>query len=295
MPATASAQKLLELAARLPAAARILSSLQILLVDPNTSLEDVCALIKLDMALTARAISISNSAYYGLSAKNSSLEEAVGYVGFNEVYKLVAITVATQMAQDDLRFYRCSALRLWENTMAHALAMEALAQFAGIHPRHAYTAGMMRSLGKSVLEMFAREALAPSQAFDPSAGQTLEAWEHATFGCDSAAVGARVLRTWHFPEEICAAVEGQRHPAGKGALLLYLSTRVVHELGLDLPGEDSLWEKPDAADLAAAGFGETEMRLAWLQAKAMFERLQLALQQPAKISAPKLTAALAAK
>lgn len=294
MPSSASSQRLLDLAARLPAAARILSSLQVLLLDANTSLEDVCALIKLDMALTARAISISNSAYYGLTSKNASLEEAVGYVGFNEVYKLVAITVATQMAQEDLRFYRCSATRLWENTMAHALAMEALAQFVGLNPRQAYTAGLMRSIGKSVLELFANEALSSSLAFDPAGTQTLDAWERATFGCDSPAVGGRILRSWRFPEQICEAVEGQRNPAALPGLLLFLSTRIVHELGLDLPGEDVLWKAPDVADPVAAGVGETEMRLAWLQTKAMFERLQLALQ-PANNSAKKLSAALAAK
>ncbi|HEY3755891.1 MAG TPA: HDOD domain-containing protein [Opitutaceae bacterium] len=295
MPTRAAAQTLLELAARLPAAARILSSLQLLLHDANTSLEDVCALLKLDMALTARTISISNSSYYGSGLAHSSLEEAISYVGFNDVYKLVAVTVGAQMCQDDLRYYACRATRLWENTMGNALAMESLAQFAGTNPRTAYTAGLMRSIGKAVLEIYAQKHASSIRPYDPATGATLEQWELANFGVDSAAVGGSVLRDWHFPEEICLAVEDQLKRTSTQGTLLYVANRLVRELDLGLPGET----KPTPCELveidtSSADVGDTELRLVFLETKSGFERLQQALQ-PTAMSAASVTAALAAK
>jgi HD-like signal output (HDOD) protein len=293
MPARASAQILIELAAKLPAAARILSSLQLLLNDPDASLEDVCALLKLDMSLTARTISISNSSYYGSGLSHSSLEEAISYVGFNDVYKLVALTVGTQMCQENLFHYGCSATRLWENTMGNALAMESLAQFAGTNPRAAYTSGLMRSIGKAVLELFAQKNAGAIAPFEPATGQSIEQWEVENFGLDGAAVGGIVLRDWRFPDEICAAVEDQVQRTSLPGNLLHVANHLVREMDLGLPGE----EKPtvcDIVDASAIALGDTELRLVFLETKSGIERLQQAVQ-PTAIRATNVTAALAAK
>lgn len=274
MPPRASRTTLLEIAARLPAAARILSSLQLLLSDPNASLEEACALVKLDMALTARTIAISNSSYYGSGPVHASLEEAISFVGFEDVYRLIAVTVGTQMCADDLRPYGCPAARLWENSMGNALAMESLAQFADVHPRTAYTAGLMRSIGKAVLALYARQHAPGTPVYDPAAGGAAE-WERANFGVESAAVGGLVLRDWHFPEQICAAVEDQDRRSGAAGALLYLANRLVRELGLGLPGE-AMPTPAETAERPVADLGEAELGLALRETKAGLERLRQA-------------------
>jgi len=244
---TPSRDRILSLAKDLPPAAAVLGRLQRLLADPNATLDDICGLLKRDIALSSRILRISNSAYFSPATPNASLEEAVGYVGYAEIYKVVGITIASQCWSKDLHFYGYTPEQLWLNAMSSALAMESLAQFVGLNPRSTYTAGLMRSMGKIILDHYAAESTAPPEPFAKGAGKPLGEWEMAAFGSDNPTVAALVLREWNFAPETCDAVLHQYHPEASpgGDLtpwLINLAGRITVELGYGLAGEDSYWE-----------------------------------------------------
>ena len=182
---------MLHFARTLPATPAVLGKLQHLLSDTNSGLDEVCILLKRDMALSARVIQISNSAFFSPALPHTSLEEAVGCVGYDSICKVVGLTVGSQLYDRDLHYCAIPSSRLWENTLVCALAMESLAQFIGIDPRSAYTTGLMRSLGKLVLDRLAAEMkLAPY----PAAGEEpLASWETAAFGWDNPGATALLL------------------------------------------------------------------------------------------------------
>jgi len=260
-------------AQELPATACVLEKLRKKLSEPESGVDDACALLKRDMALCAQIIRVSNSALYSPEAAHASLEEAVGCLGFKEVYKIVGMVVARQLLESDLGSYGYSASLLWENTVATALAMESLAQFVGAQPRAAYTAGLMRSLGKTVLNRAAADLHPPT--FDPASGQNLLQWEQEQFGCESAAITTMVLRNWQFPEEICEATEHHYHPetasaAGLMPVLLNIAGRIVSDLGLGLRGEDPFWAA-NPTKMAISGLTEAEVQLSAEETKLLLE------------------------
>ena len=276
-------ERIMRRASKLPAAAIVLSQLQRMLRDGDTSLDEVCDLIKRDMSLTARILQLSNSSYFAPGIFISSLDEAVGFVGYDEIYRIAGMVVGMQLTQADMRFHACTAARLWENTLCGAFAMESLAQFAGLNPRLAYTTGMMRSVGKVVLELLAQETAPRPGAFNPEAGLPLGAWEEASSGCDSQAAGAVILEKWNFPPEIHGAVGRQWNPdAGQPgmemryALLLNLAARLTEELGYPLPGEGSYWKGGDAA-LASSRLTDADLALCRAETQLSFDRLRLAV------------------
>ena len=274
-------EKIMRRAARLPAAAAVLSQLQRLLRDGNTSLEEVCDLLKRDMSLTAHILQVSNSSYFAPGILIASLEEAVGFVGYDEIYRIAGLAVGMQLAQTDLPFHSCTAGRLWENTLCGAFAMESLAQFAGLNPRLAYTTGLMRSLGKVVLELLAPDALPRPNPFNPDAGRPVGEWEEETFGCDSQAAGALLLEEWNFPPEIHDAVMHHWNPAAEGTQmrdipLLNLAACLTEELGYPLPGERSYWRERDAC-LVATDLTEADVALCRAETQLMLDRVRLAL------------------
>jgi HD-like signal output (HDOD) protein len=258
---TPTREKILSLAKDLPPAAAVLGKLQRLLTDPNATLDDICGLLKRDIALSSRILRISNSTYFSPATPNASLEEAVGYMGYAEVYKVVGITIASQCWCKDLRFYGYTPDQLWQNAISSALAMESLAQFVGLNPRSTYTAGLMRSMGKIILDRCASESVAPPEPFAQENGKPLGAWEVAAFGSDNPTVAALVLREWNFATETCEAVLHQYHPEASpdGELtpwLVNLAGWITLELGCGLAGEDSYWAlRPETlarTELAAA-------------------------------------------
>jgi HD-like signal output (HDOD) protein len=244
--------KILSLAQKLPATACVLGKLQQLLTDSNAGMDEICSLLKRDTGLAARILRISNSPYFGSATPNSSLEEAVGCVGYDEIYKVVGLTVSAHLLGKELVHYGYSAQRLWENTLGTALAMESLAQFVGVNPRAAYTAGLLRSMGKIVLELGANESSAGVTAFPASGVPVLGDWERAKWGWDSSAVTLLLLEEWNFSPETCAAMRGYLVPETTpidevGPSLLNRAGGVAHSLGVGLAGEESYWRQhPEA-------------------------------------------------
>ena len=265
-------------AANLPAAAAVLSQLQRLLQDGSTSLEDVCGLLKRDMSLTARILQLSNSSYFAPGIPIASLEEAVGFVGYDEIYRIAGVVVGIQLTQKDLCLYGCSAGRLWENTLCGAFAMESLAQFASVNPRLAYTAGLMRSMGKVVLDVMGSDAAPARGHFDADSSRPLGEWEQETFGCDSQAAGALLLEEWNFPPEIFEAVRHHANPEECGTPMAYgpllnLAAGMAEELGHPLPGEQPYWSGKGAR-LAAAGLSGGDLDLCRAETQLSLDRLK---------------------
>src|ERR1700722_7706785 len=114
-PAVPPWDQILLCARKLPATPAILGKLQHLLADPNSDLEAVCNLLKRDTALAARTIQISNSSYFSPALPHASLEEAVGCVGYDQICKVVGMTVSSQLCEHDLRAYGIPAELLFEN------------------------------------------------------------------------------------------------------------------------------------------------------------------------------------
>jgi HD-like signal output (HDOD) protein len=235
------------LGSKLAPAAATFGQLRMLLEDPDTGLDEIVQLIRLDPALTFHVIRMSNSVIFGMREKNDSLDGAVGRVGFREIYRLVGLAATQQICQRDLVNYRLKAARLWENSVATAAASEVLAVPAGLNPGLLYTAGLLRTLGRVIIDGSAVGRVYRGEAEWP----LVTDWERAMFGITSAEVTAVLLEHWRFPAEIVDAVRGHLDPLSRpesnvGACVLNLACGVVARFGLDLPGESSHWVPTEA-------------------------------------------------
>jgi HD-like signal output (HDOD) protein len=290
MPATApSRDTILRLAQKLPTTPAVLGKLQRLLANTNSELEDVCSLLKRDLSLSVRILRISNSPYYGSTTPHASLEEAVGCVGFNEIYKVVGLSVSSQLFNCDLGSYGYPADLLWENILCTALAMESLAQFAGINPRSAYTSALMRSIGKIVLDRLAAESCEPERRLPADEATPLCDWETRVFGCDNAAVAALLLTEWNLCEDSVTAIIRHYHPEAEPeaelpAFILNLAGRISSDLGYGLPGEEAYWGSIESK-LAHAQIDEGEFSLCTAETKMAFENIRRVFSDSAELAA----------
>ena len=230
------------LGSQLAPAAATFGRLREALENSGTSSEEIVELIRLDPALTFHVIRVSNSVIFGLREPNDSLDGAVGRVGFREIYRMVGLAATQQICQRDLPHYRLRAERLWENSVATAAAAEVLAGAAGCDAGLAYTAGLLRTLGRVIIDGAAAGQAYPGEAEWPLVAE----WEQATFGITAAEVTAVLLEHWRFPAEVVDGVRWHFDPFGRpesnrSACVLNLACGVVARFGLDLPGETSHW------------------------------------------------------
>jgi len=247
---------LISLGNKLAPAAATCGRLRTLLDNPDTELDEIVQLIRIDPSLTFHVVRMSNSVIFGLREHTDSLEGAVGRVGFREIYRLVGLAAVHQVCQGDLPTYRLRASRLWENAVATAAAAEVLAVPAGCDPGLAYTAGLLRTLGRVILNGASRGQVYRGEAEWPLVAE----WERTAFGTTSAEVTATLLEHWRFPTELVASVLGHLDPfacpeSNVGACVLNLACGVAARFGLDLPGETGHWQ-PSPAKLTLASVTE---------------------------------------
>lgn len=271
--------KLLLVAQQLPASPQVLMHLSELLTDVNSGLDDVAVLLRRDTALAARVIRISNSVAFGMCGRVETVEDAVNRVGYAEIYRLVGIATAAQLGELNLSVYGITGPQLRDNTLVVALSIEALATRAGADSRVAYTAGLLRSTGKLVLDRYVRKSNLSIESLTASGMGHLLNWEQATFGCTNIEVAQMVLSAWRFPrtivEPIChqysATDEAPEH--AQTGTFLRLACGIARDAGFALFGELDLPETSGAA-LRAAGLTPSLVEESAIEAKASFEALR---------------------
>ena len=275
-------QKLQQIAQQLPASPQVLAQLNELLVDVNSGLDEIADLLRRDTALAARIIRISNSVAYGSAGGIASIEEAVNRVGFSEVYRLTGLAAVTQMIDRNLPFYGLTAAQLRNNTLVVAFAMDSLARAAGVDSRVAYTAGLMRLVGKLTLDHYAKTVSSPQDHYTRSGLGSLLDWELALFGCNNAEAGAIVMVGWHFPLDITEPLRQHyfvEPPSGahaRTAGLLNIACGIATELGYGLAGEEKYWELTDDK-IREAGLLDHHVRQSAIDASVSFEAIKSSL------------------
>lgn len=242
----------------LPASPQILARLDPLLVDMQSSIDDITELLRRDAALTARIIRIANSVAYNRGESLASIEEALMRVGFTEVYRVTGFAVLAQVSNQQIPLYDINGVQFRENSLLTALIMEELAPTLAIDPRTAYTAGLLRSTGKIALDR-AMRVNSRYHDIEPFGRGSLVEWETATFGWNNCEAAALVLEAWRFPTELIGAVR-DHYTCGEGATplthLLNLAAGAAERCGHGLPGEFLYWEAA-AERCAAVGLDAT--------------------------------------
>ncbi|MBI5767157.1 MAG: HDOD domain-containing protein [Verrucomicrobia bacterium] len=241
-------ESLLHVVKTLPAAPQILSRLGQLLLDLDSELEDIVAMLRRDTALTALIMRVANSAAFNPGVPFASMEEALARVGLSEVYRLTGFAAVAQLADRNLALYGYAGAQLRENSLLTGLVMEALARKVRVDPRMAYTAGLLRSTGKIALDRLTRfpgQVNAYGRVDYVSRGKgPLAAWETDFVGLSNCEAAAIILECWHFPERTIAAIRDHYAPQADSpplATLLNLAAGAAERCRHGLPGEHFYW------------------------------------------------------
>ncbi|HYP16071.1 MAG TPA: HDOD domain-containing protein [Opitutus sp.] len=196
----------------LPPAPKVLHSLQRLMGDPETTIEKLAELVKLEPGLSARVVRMANSTHFGRGAQVETIVEAIQRVGIVGVQELVTFAVASQLVGRPLAAYRLDAQSLWSRAVACAIAASSLAEHSDVERSDAYTAGLMHGLGLLVIDRYA--AKERKQRVFPSAGypHDFAPAEREWLGFSHAEAGAALLELWGFSAAVTEAVRQQLTP-----------------------------------------------------------------------------------
>ena len=193
-------------------------------------------------------------------------------VGFGEINQLVGLVVSRQVFQGDLVHFGISAGQHWTNAVAVGTLAAAFSNCTGGNAGSAYSTGLLRNLGKIILNNHTGAVKYPGEAAQPD----VFAWEKSVHGITSPEATAVLLDHWRFPLDVSGAICTHVTPetAGEfsaGAANLHLASAVAAEWGQALPGESTGWRR-DAAMCALAGLDDAQLDGAVADARRQFDR-----------------------
>lgn len=207
-----TADKLIAAMPQVPPTARVLARLQHLLADPNSSLDDIATLLKLDASLVTRIVAVSNSILYNRGRTCADIEESVNRLGFREIHRIVAVLASKAIVAGALPAYGKSGDDAWRESVACALSAEIIAERLGEDSAAAYTAGLLHGIGRQPISLFL-SGVDKSKVLNSAGFPTgYSSAEYAILGFHNAEVAARMLQKWDFSKAIVEAVRAQYSP-----------------------------------------------------------------------------------
>ncbi len=202
------------------------------LLDANVPVKEVVKLLRMDPALSAEILRVSNSPLYGLSRRVDSVSHAVVVLGGDAVKRL-ALTIA--LGRFTQSFMKHKGLRrCWDHSVACGLIAEGLAAFAGQSWDRAYTTGLLHDVGRlALLACYPNEyenllAVVAENDFD------LRTTEMKLFEVDHCRVGHWLSQSWNLPPDMVEAIASHHEPdliPGSLASLIAVADNLTAALG----------------------------------------------------------------
>ncbi|MBW2430416.1 MAG: HDOD domain-containing protein [Deltaproteobacteria bacterium] len=183
-----------------------------LLKDPECSADQIEEVLKYDPGLTANILKLTNSAYFGIPTKVSSVKQAVVLLGWKRLLQLVMTMCMSTVMNKTVVGYDLPRGELWRHSVTVSVAAELVLKALKIPAAdEVFTAALLHDVGKLVLGDFVQDELHQIEAM-VSKGIAFEVAEFIVLGTDHAYIGARILEKWSFPENLVKAVNWHHDP-----------------------------------------------------------------------------------
>jgi len=242
------------------------------LASPQCSLGMIADVIEKDIDLTARLLRFSNSAYCGFSTRLSTVTEAIGLIGIQQVQDLLtASSVIERFSGVSNEFV--SVKSFWQHSLATGIAGRLIAMERRLpRPDRLFVSGLLHDIGRLVLILQAPKHAQKIFELYKKERILLREAEVRVLGYDHQNVAEALLKSWKYPMSLVLAVGNHHNPSGceaarVEAAVVHLSDHLVNAMRVGSSGERfvpplnpqawaTLGIKPDALAMIVRGIDE---------------------------------------
>ena len=197
---------------RLPAFPATVHKVTSLINNPDSSLSELVEVIRLDQAITANILRMSNSAYFGLRHKVDNVHDAIMYLGKQNVVRAVMAAGISRFFKDTPG-YEAEAKELWEHAVGTALMSQILAKKILKHEdSQLFTAALLHDIGKVILGEFVGESYHEIKSIMSMRSCSFLEAEEEVLGVNHAGIGQVITAAWNFPQDIQQAIAYHHRP-----------------------------------------------------------------------------------
>lgn len=177
-----------------------------------------------DPAISAKVLSVSNSAFYGFHTPVKTLNNAIMRIGFNSV-KNIALGIAIMTVLHDENH---SGTSCYERTFNHSVAVGFISRLLSRRFKCDITdeivvSGILHDIGLLVLSRyFPDKYLNVMNAFEK--GKTLCDAEKEVFGFSHTEIGSWLAGKWSLPDTVSDPILYHHRPSDAGKNQVYVAT-----------------------------------------------------------------------
>jgi diguanylate cyclase (GGDEF)-like protein len=228
----------------LPTLPTVASAIISLTSREDVTLSDIAELVSKDVALSAKILKVSNSAFYSFPQQIGSINQAVSILGINAVRSLVLsfsfLSIKSGKKSEHFNFQQ-----FWEHSLASAVAARLiLGKVKGADTEEIFVSGLLQNLGELIFAKTFPDEYETVLALAKEEQATISEIETKVLGADHCFIGYEVAKNWGFPEGLLLPLlfhhdpqqyKGQNPKIRQTACAVYLSDILTHILSSSNP------------------------------------------------------------
>ena len=206
-------EELIEKVDDIPAFPQTVINIMALLKEPRSAAVDIEREVMKDQGLTTKMLKMANSAFYSGRRQIKTVADATVLLGFDTVQSLVLASTVGKVMEKELKGYSYERNALWRQSQISAIMARAIAKKAKFsNPDIAYTAGLLKDVGKVILDEYVHESYQEILTKISNEVMPYVAAEEEILGFNHGQVGARIVEKWNLASELVDAIEYHHKP-----------------------------------------------------------------------------------
>jgi len=193
----------------LPAFPRVVTEILETLEDDGATLNTLSRLVETDPVITARIISVANSAALGgrHTGELRNVQMAISLIGLAKVKQIaIAVSLSEFARKSQMTSY------YWEHSVAVAITAHELGRFTHVSGDYAQVAGLLHDIGQLwMAHAYPVEFQKVRSALDIAKRGIIDVERHF-FGTDHCVIGAILASHWGLPTPVVAAIRYHHDP-----------------------------------------------------------------------------------
>lgn len=216
----------------------------ILQLDDHTAMnfKELDGLIRVDQGISAGILKMANSSFYSRGNKITSLQNAIGLLGFKLIRSMVVLLTTKSLFE--VGNYEKFRIHVYRHSVVTAIIAKALATSLGYHHlvEESFVAGLLHDIGKVILNVCDRTKFIETLNLCMESGLSATHVELQVFGIDHVQVGKAAAESWKLPELLVHTIASHEKrdlpapvtDADKVALIIRYSDLVAKKAGYGL-------------------------------------------------------------
>ena len=197
----------------IPAFPQTVLNIMELLREPRSAAIDIEREIMKDQGLTTKVLKMANSAFYSGRRQIKTVVDATVLLGFDTVQSLVLASTVGKVMGKELKGYSYERDALWRQSQISAIMARTIAKRSRFsNPDIAYTAGLLKDVGKVILDEYVHDSYKTILERLASENISYVAAEEEVLGFNHGQVGAKIVDKWNLAAELVEAIEHHHNP-----------------------------------------------------------------------------------